>query len=108
MVAAGASPTLRRRMRILASALTALCCIVAVAGCGAEEAGGPLDEALRYLPADAPFAVAIDTDLEDDQYRSLDRIVKRFPFGEQAIGQLEESIEDDEGVDFERDVKPLL
>jgi Protein of unknown function (DUF3352) len=95
-------------MRILASGLAAFGCIVAVAGCGAEEAAGPLDEALRYLPADAPFAMAIETDLEGDQYRSLDRIVKRFPFGEQAKRQLEESIEDDEGVDFERDVKPLL
>jgi hypothetical protein len=109
MVAAGASPTLRRRMRAFVSGLAALCCIVAVAGCGGnEEAGGPLDEALRYLPADAPFAVALETDLDGDQYRSLDRIAERFAFGDLAKKQLKESIEDEEGVDFDRDIEPLL
>jgi hypothetical protein len=82
--------------------------MVAAAGCGEQEAAGPLDEVLGYLPAGAPFVVAIDTDLEGSQYRALDRIASRFPFGEQAKDSLRDSIADEEGVEFERDVRPLL
>src|ERR687896_746801 len=108
MVAPGSFPTLRRRMGRLASALALALCVGALVGCGEEEAAGPLDEALGYLPAEAPFAVAIETDLSSGQYRSLDRIVAKLPFGEQAKRALRESLEDEEGVDFERDIRPLL
>jgi hypothetical protein len=82
--------------------------VIVAAGCGDEEAAGPLDEALGHLPAEAPFAVAIDTNLDGDQYRALDRIAGKFPFGDQAKGALRDSLEDEEGVDFERDIRPLL
>jgi hypothetical protein len=92
----------------LASALALALCAGVLAGCGEEEAAGPLDEVLGYLPAEAPFAVAIETDLSSDQYRSLDRIAEKLPFGEQAKNALRDSLEDEEGVDFERDIRPLL
>jgi hypothetical protein len=95
-------------MRRLVAGLAVVLGVVAAAGCGDQEAAGPLDEALGYLPAGAPFVVAIDTDVEGSQYRALDRIASRFPFGEQAKESLRDSIADEEGVDFERDVRPLL
>src|SRR5918999_921531 len=108
MVAPGSFPTLRRRMGRLASALALALCVGALVGCGEEQAAGPLDEALGYLPAEAPFAVAMDTDLSGDQYRALNRIAEKLPLGDQAKDALRESLEDEEGVDFERDIRPLL
>ena len=49
---------------------------------GDDSSGGPLESALEYVPADTPFAVAIDTDVDGDQYQALDDILGRFPGGE--------------------------
>jgi hypothetical protein len=95
-------------MRRLASGLAFVLCVAALGGCGEEQVAGPLDEALGYLPAEAPFAVAIDTDLSGDQYRALDGIAEKLPFGRQAKRALRDSLEDEENVDFERDIRPLL
>jgi hypothetical protein len=96
-------------MRRLA-ALAALALALAAAGCGSDSgpgSEGPLDEALGYLPEDAPFAVAISTDTGGDQLESLDSIVDKFPFS----GQLKEGLRKEltsQDVDFDKDVKPLL
>jgi hypothetical protein len=93
-----------RRFAVLALVVPLL-----AAGCGGDEgSSGPLDEGLRYLPEDAPFAVAIDTNLDGDQYRAARGIADRFPLADQAEKELEEMFERDGQVDFERDVKPLL
>jgi uncharacterized protein DUF3352 len=98
---------MRRRL----ATLTVLSCAGAlVAGCGGGgDSGGPLESSLAYLPDGSPFVVAFETDLEGDQYGSLQEILNRFPGGlnlEQLLaGELEGG---DEGVDFEQDVKPLL
>lgn len=94
----------------LASALAIFACAgaFAIAGCGGdEESGTPLDSALSYLPKDAPFAVALDTDLSGGQYKSLNQLVGKFPFGDQLKKQLVKSIEDG-GTDFDKDVRPML
>ncbi len=92
------------------SLLTLLLAILVVAGCGSsaggEEADSPLDNALRYLPADAPFAVAIDTDTEGDQYGAASDIVDRFPFGDVVKDRLKNEVEDRAG-DVERLQKAL-
>ena len=81
------------------------------AGCGDDQgAESPLDEALGYLPADAPFAVAIETDLESGQYEAVSSILDRFPFGGQVKEGLKTEIEEggDGDIDFDADVRPLL
>jgi hypothetical protein len=89
----------------------ALClCVVAATGCGGDDGStGPLESALSYIPKDTPFVVAIDTDLEGDQYKSLQAILDRFPGGvkldDLLAGQLDGG---GEGVTFQKDVKPLL
>src|ERR671919_572193 len=92
------------RLLVLLLALFAL----AVTGCGEDEAKNPLDEALGYLPENAPFAVAIDTDVEGDQYEALGKIAEKFPFGDQVKQGLRRELEENGNVDFEKDVKPLL
>jgi uncharacterized protein DUF3352 len=93
--------------RFLALSLAAV--VLALAGCGGGgDSGGALDEALGYLPKDAPFAVAIDTNLKGDQYHALGRLAGRFPFGGQLERQLQQQIERGGNVDFDKDVRPLL
>ena len=82
-------------MRRLAA--IALCLVpLAAAGCGSGGPSGnaksPLDEALGYLPKSAPFAVAIDTDVNDAQWKSLIANVKKFPFSGQIENSLKSSI----------------
>src|SRR5215208_32907 len=94
-----------RRLALLALLVP----LLAVCGCGDDNgSSGPLDEGLSYLPADAPFAVAIETDLKSDQYRKAGKIADRFPFAGQAEQELKQMFERGGDVDFDRDVKPLL
>jgi hypothetical protein len=83
--------------------------VLLIAGCGGDsESGSPFDSALSYLPKNAPFAVAIDTDLEGDQYQALDSLLKKFPFSGQIKDSLRQELEQGSNVDFDDDVKPLL
>ena len=51
--------------------------------------------------------VAIDTDLEGDQFQSVKKIVDKFPFGDQIAKSLQQSLEN-QSLDYEKDLKPLL
>jgi hypothetical protein len=97
-------------MRRLALIAAILVCTALAAGCdGDESSGGALESSLAYVPPNTPFAVAFDTDVEDDQYRALDDILGRFPSGDNIGRMLQEEIERSaEGVSYEDDVRPLL
>jgi Protein of unknown function (DUF3352) len=84
--------------------------VLPIAGCGGDEdSGSALDSALSYLPKDAPFAMAIDTDVEGDQYKALQALIKKFPFGEQLQDSLRQQLEQTSGdVNFNDDVRPAL
>ena len=96
-------------MRRLVATSLALFAILS-AGCGGGgDSGSALDSALSYLPKDAPFAVAIDTDVDGDQYKALQALIRKFPFGEQVQESLRQQLEQSAGdVNFEDDVKPAL
>jgi Protein of unknown function (DUF3352) len=99
-----------RPVRRLLAAAISVCLLAAAPGCGGDDASsGPLEAALSYVPGRTPFVVAIDTDLEGDQYKSLQAILDRFPGGVKLddlfAGQLDGG---SGGVSFEKDVKPLL
>jgi|GEM_PF-2782408 len=82
---------------------------LAIAGCGGgggDEASSPLDEALSYLPADAPFAVAIDTDTDGEQYKAAGEIADRFGARDDLVKQIEDSIDAKPG-EIERFEKAL-
>src|SRR5215211_1028672 len=117
MVAAqGPSFTLRRCMRPPVRLLALLACLLAVggavagfAGCGSDESTGSLDGSLGYLPKDTPFALAVDTDSDSDQYEALNAIFRKFPAGD-LIKQYLLSLfaKETTGLDFQKDVVPLL
>jgi uncharacterized protein DUF3352 len=80
-----------------------------VAGCGGgDDSGSALDSALSYLPKDAPFAAAIDTDLGGDQYKALQALVEKFPFGGQVQESLRQQLEQGTNGNFNDDVRPAL
>jgi hypothetical protein len=99
-----------RSLRTLAALFACVAAIAVAAGCGGDDASsGGLGGALAYVPAETPFAVAIDTDLEGDQYKSLDSILNRFPGADTIKALLKSQLSfGQEGVDFDKDLKPLL
>jgi hypothetical protein len=86
---------------------------IALAGCGgggdSGDSGSPLASALTYVPKDTPFAVAIDTDVEGDQFKAIGDLADKFPFGDRLLEQLEgQLIKGSGNVSYEDDIKPLL
>lgn len=85
---------------------------LALAGCGDSGTGSgaesPLDEALGFLPEDAPLAVAIETDPDGEQWKQADKLIGKFGLlaNQAKQGVLEEL--EKSGVDYEKDLKPLL
>jgi hypothetical protein len=98
-----------RPLRSLAALLACLAAL-AVAGCGGDDGGsGGLGAPLSYVPADTPFAISIETDLEGEQYKSLDSILNRFPGADVIKNLLKAQLSmGQEGVEFDEDIKPLL
>jgi hypothetical protein len=97
-------------MRLLASTAALLVGAILAVGCnGDDSSGGALESALAYVPPDTPFAVAIDTDVEGDQYQAVNDILGRFPSGDNVGRLLQQEIEQSaDGVSYEEDVRPLL
>lgn len=89
-----------RRLSILSLAVA----VLSIAGCGGSSSGSdaesPLDNALGYLPADAPFVVAIDTDTNGEQLRAATDVAERFAFGDEIEQAIREELGGD--GDFER------
>ena len=99
----------RRRLAVLS--VFACLAVVALAACGGDdEETSPLGNALSYLPKEAPFAVAIDTNLDGDQYKAVESIVGRFPIDAPSVKELlrDRLTGDGSQVDFEQDVEPIL
>jgi hypothetical protein len=93
------------------SALLLVALLALVAGCGSDEktgsSGDKLGEALGYMPENSVLVLAIDTDVEGEQYQNVDAMLKKFPFGGQIKSQLQQSISQ-RGASYEKDIKPLL
>ena len=101
-----------RPFRLLAALTALFACLaaLAVAGCGNDSSSSSgLGTVLSYVPKKTPFAVSIDTDLGSEQYKSLDTILHRFPGADTIKALLKAQLSmGQEGVDFDKDIKPLL
>ncbi|HEV7810163.1 MAG TPA: DUF3352 domain-containing protein, partial [Candidatus Limnocylindrales bacterium] len=93
--------------RLTALLLAALLLVVAGCGGGKSSSGTSLDDQLGYLPKDAPLVGVIETNPESGQLRNLDKLASKFLLAGQVKAELKKSIAQG-GVDFDKDVKPLL
>src|SRR2546423_2098828 len=97
-----------RRLLPLPVAVAAVA--VAVTGCGSSSTSDPLDNALSYMPKNAPVVVAIDTDLNGDQAKNVGKLIDKFgPIGTQVKNGLRHGIQSgSRNLDFDKDIKPQL
>jgi hypothetical protein len=96
----------RRRLAAVAAALAAAAAFAA--GCGGDDkSSSPLDDALGYLPREAPAVVVIETDPEHAQWRQVNELISKF----QIAGQIREEGKNRVArgpLDFDRDLRPQL
>jgi hypothetical protein len=55
-----------------------------------------------------PAYVAINSDAGSSQWQTVDDLARRFPDKQKGVDQLERSLRDSLGLDFDKDVKPAL
>jgi hypothetical protein len=92
-------------VRLLRLVLTGAAALT-LAGCGASDkaaSGGA-----EFVPANAPAFVTVDTNADSGQWRQIEKLIEKFPDGDEGIRMLRSSFEDDMKLDWERDVKPAL
>ncbi len=74
-------------------------------GCGGTETAG--SGAAGIVPAGVPAFVAVDADPDSSQWKTVDELASKFPDKQKAIDSIKKDMRDD-GLDWERDVKPAL
>jgi len=94
----------------LAAVLTTLSLLATACGGGGGGGalpGGSTPEGAALVRAAVLAFVSLDTDTGSSQWQALDDLSQKFPDREKLIQQLKQSI-NEEGLDFDRDVKPAL
>ncbi len=96
--------------RALGSAVLPVLAVLVLAGCGSSSSSayGPRDTELSYLPAGSPLVALIATDPNGPAYQNASGFLARFPVAKIALGAFEGSFAASSGINFERDIKPLL
>jgi hypothetical protein len=79
---------------------------LAAAGCGGTEGVGA--GASDIVPASVPAFVAVDTDPASSQWKTVDALASRFPDKQKGVSALKRDLREEEGIDWEKDVKPAL
>jgi Protein of unknown function (DUF3352) len=101
-------------MRRFLSTFALLACLVPVtlAACGEDDnqPSTTLGVGLAHLPKDAPLAVAIDTDLEGEQFKAIDSMLAKFPLEATSVEELlrEQLAGGGSNIDYEKDIEPVL
>lgn len=96
----------RQALRLL---LLLVALALLAAGCGSKSSSGSgLDSALKYIPKDAAVVVAVDTNPDGDQWQQVEDLIGKFPGGGQAKQQFKSAFGARSGLDWDKDVKPLL
>jgi uncharacterized protein DUF3352 len=78
-----------------------------LAGCGGTTSGigaGASD----LVPASAPVFVAINTDPDSSQWKTVDALASKFPDKQKGIDAIKRDLRKDDGIDWEKDVKPAI
>ena len=93
-------------MRVRAACLAAG--LALAAGCGGDGDGGDaLPEGASVAPRGVAAFIGLDSDLSSEQWRRARLLAARFPGTERLLQELRRELPED-GVDFGRDVRPVL
>ena len=96
-------------MKRLTLIVAAIAAALIAAGCGnSGGSGNATEEALSYMPKDAPVVVSIDTDPDGDQWKQVNNLIGKFPFAGQIKSQAKQSFNSSSNLDFDKDIKPIL
>jgi hypothetical protein len=87
--------------------VSAVFAALVLTGCGGDEAG-VAGSAAGVVPANVALYATLNTDFEGDEWQQAEELVRRFPDGDRAIRELLATIEDEDDIDFEQDVKPAF
>jgi hypothetical protein len=78
---------------------------VLAAGCGGTETAGRGGAGI--VPAGVPAFVAVDSDPDSSQWKTIDQLASKFPDKQKAIASIKKEMREG-GLDWKRDVKPAL
>src|SRR2546423_5656949 len=95
--------------RLAAGTLAALALVAAGCGGSSKKSGSASGSsgAASIVPGDATAYVAINTDLKSGQWKALNSLVGKFPSKDQLLAKLRAQLQQ-QGVDWDKDVKPAL
>src|SRR3954471_4419777 len=94
--------------RSITAVVAALAAMLIVAGCGNSGSGNATEDALSFMPKDAPVVMALDTDPDGDQWKQVNKLVGKFPFAGQVKSQVKNGFNQSSKLDFDKDLKPIL
>src|SRR5437870_3665079 len=97
---------MRRRLTLVLAGAAA---VLAVAGCGGGggKSSSTTPAPASVLPASAPVLVTLGTDLSSSQWQKLLALAHKFPGYPDLLAKGRQELAKN-GVDFSRDVKPVL
>jgi Protein of unknown function (DUF3352) len=95
-------------MRRMRAAVVAVFAALTLVGCGGENLGAGGESASSLLKPGAIAYWESISDTDSDQWQQVEELLGRFPDGDKWIAQLKQDLAEDEGVDWEQDVKPAL
>jgi Protein of unknown function (DUF3352) len=96
---------MRARLLIFFSAAAAAFLLTA---CGGADTGVSGESSASLIDDGALAFVTIDSDLGSDQWQQVDDLLKKFPDREKLLDYFRSSLEKEQGLDYDRDVKPAL
>lgn len=92
-------------VRLRSLLVAAFAVLPLLAGCGSSAPAGP--EGASIAPASSELFVTLDTSFDSGQWTAAGDLLDKFPDGDRGIDYILKEL-GDEGIDFERDVRPAL
>ena len=93
--------------RIALAAVAGALSLFAATACGGE-GGGEAGSGADVAPQSTAVFVSVDTDVDGEQWQAAEDLVGRFPGGRDALRDFLGELEQEEDVDFARDVEPAI
>lgn len=96
-------------MRVFRLVATVVVALTLAAGCGGDDVtkSGSVPEGASFAPANTAAYVVAVTDVESEQWRTADNLLKKFPGRAKLLESFTDELEEDD-LTWERDVRPAL